>query len=1002
MKHYKKIRSAVSGYIKGNNAGENNMHSLKRKKLPAAILMAMGGLYGYSNVANAFFTIPTIDYTSADISGTALKGAMQNAEVTIQQLNRSNLTIESDNQTDSSGAVSFSVQGDAGFGINSLAKVIVRADADTTMVCDAAFCGDAKLGEQMTSGLEGLELTTIEPLSVPYASSSDGNADMTFQATALSTIATTMIETDMAEGRNVSTVALLDLAKDEYSGILKKALGIEAPTVDTFSTTLISADSYDNFVTGEECIAEEEQPVVDEEGNPVLDEEGNPTSETVCIEYTDTFVSDDVIKLSFANAAFAALGEFENMAAVLDESASRIEGALLAADQGEALSILEPLRTRMVAALEVHPVLAELGKTALDVINPELEFLESSGSTGPVREITTDDALAGATITARNRIGDAEDEFKAFDGDPNTKWLDHNDWAGAPTVEDPSWIQVQFEQPEAVNSVFITSANDADARDPENFDVLGSNDGETWVTLASFVGESFDERFERKEFRFNNGLAYTHYRLNITKNKGDDGLMQLSEIEFVGPIYISADHTDPIGTGTITARNRIGDAESEFKAFDNDPETKWLDHNDWAGPPSVEDPSWVQVEFNEAVAVDTLAITSANDADARDPENFTLLGSNDGGVTWSTLAEFVGESFDERFERKTFSVDNQLAYSTYRLNITKNKGDDSLMQLGEIELIGPTVSGERHSHVPGATYVGRNRISDSESEAQAFDLDPETKWLDHNDWAGAPTVEDPSWVQVTLPEAKAVNTLSITSANDADARDPENFYIEGSHDGETWTRLGEWVGESFDERFERKQWQFANSLAYPMYQLSITKNKGDDGLMQVGEIELIGPQYASIDHTSESGGTFSARNSIGEAEDESKAFDDDPSTKWLDHNDWAGAPSEEDPSWIQVDFPEGEIVDTLAITSANDADARDPENFQLVGSNDGGATWTVVASWVGESFDERFQRRVFEFGNGFAFTSYRLNITKNKGDDGLMQIGEIELIGPPSSEPEID
>jgi hypothetical protein len=36
----------------------------------------------------------------------------------------------------------------------------------------------------------------------------------------------------------------------------------------------------------------------------------------------------------------------------------------------------------------------------------------------------------------------------------------------------------------------------------------------------------------------------------------------------------------------------------------------------------------------------------------------------------------------------------------------------------------------------------------------------------------------------------------------------------------------------------------------------------------------------------------------------------------------------------------------------------------------------------------------FETGNGFAFSSYRINITKNKGDDTLMQIAEIELIGP--------
>jgi hypothetical protein len=164
--------------------------------------------------------------------------------------------------------------------------------------------------------------------------------------------------------------------------------------------------------------------------------------------------------------------------------------------------------------------------------------------------------------------------------------------------------------------------------------------------------------------------------------------------------------------------------------------------------------------------------------------------------------------------------------------------------------------------------------------------------------------------------------------------------------------------------------------------------------MQVAEIELIGPQYSAIDHSSDPSAVFSARNRIGDGEAESKAFDDDINTKWLDHNDWAGAPTAEDPSWVQVDFPAKKIVSSLAITSANDADGRDPENFDLQGSNDGGVTWSTIKSWVGESWDNRFERKLFEMGNGFSYTSYRLNITKNKGDDTLMQIAEIELIGP--------
>ncbi len=924
--------------------------------------------------------------TSADISGSAVKGTLSNADVLVTQMNGSTVTMAADSRTDGDGAISFTVQGEAGFGIDSMFKVVVTAQSDSNMMCDAISCAGTELGKSFSgSPLTGSTLSTLTYVEVPYANSSDSQADATFQANALTTVATSLIEKAVADGKNVSVRPLYELALAEFSTITLKAIGVFSPSSNVFQLPLISAESYENFVASQDC---ETIPSVDENGEPIVDENGDPVTEESC---TDNLVDVELIKLSLANAAFANISEFETFNAIYDETVSRTQGAL-AGDE----TVLKPIRERLFASVNAIPFLEQLGLAAEQVIDVELAFLDSVSSGGPVQEVTTTENLAGAIITARNRIGDGEAETMAFDGDVNTKWLDHNDWAGAPTVENPAWIQVQFEQAHAVNSLFITSANDADGRDPENFTLVASNDGVTWVTLADFIGESFDERFERKEFRFSNGLAYSYYRVNITKNKGDDTLMQLAEIQLVGPIHSSVDHTDPVGTGTITARNRIGDGEAETMAFDNNPETKWLDHNDWAGAPTVENPSWVQVDFPEAVAVNALAITSANDADGRDPENFTLVASNDGGTTWLELGSWIGEGFDDRFERRVFSVDNLLAFTSYRLNITKNKGDDTLMQLAEIELIGPELAGLNHGMTAGNVITARNRIGDGEAETMAFDGDVNTKWLDHNDYNGAPTVEDPSWVQVELPAAATVNKLALVSANDADARDPENFDLLGSNDGVTWVVLNSWVGESFDERFERKQFSFGNDLGFSFYRLNITKNKGDDGLMQIAEIELIGPQYSAVDHSSDPTAVITARNRIGDGEAESKAFDDDVNTKWLDHNDWAGAPTEEDPSWVQVDFTDKKIVSSIAITSANDADGRDPENFNLQGSNDGGVTWSPISSWIGESWDNRFERKLFEMGNGFAYTSYRLNITKNKGDDTLMQIAEIELIGPES------
>lgn len=944
-----------------------------------------------------------IEQTHAEVTLTATKGTLSGADISVTMINGSSLNPMAATLTDATGEGTIALETNLAFGIDGIVKVAATASEESAMICDALICGSAvQAGEITGEEISGAELSTLAFLSVPYGNPTDSDVDLTVQANALTTLATRLIEQAILDGRNVSSQQLLEIAQSEYSTIVTRALGLDTKA-NIFTTNVVSAESADNFILGEEC---EQVPVVDEDGNAVTDEDGNAVTEEQC---SDVIASEEEAQLSFLNASLSYFNLEQPDVAAEEEEGEEPAPVVLPVTQQEALDAaynnlvlaidgdtvaLEALRAPVVATLTDNDVLTAVNLTIDDMFDSQLPVFEVALSSGPVHEITTADNVASATITARNQIGDGESADKAFDGDLTTKWLDHNDWAGAPSVEDPSWIQMDFAEAQAVNTIVLTSGGDAPERDPENFDLLGSNDGGvTWITIASFVGESFDERVETKSFKFSNGLKYTSYRLNITKNKGDNTLMQITEIDFVGPIYTSVDHSDMDGI-VVTARNRIGDGEAESMAFDNDPTTKWLDHNDWAGAPSVEDPSWIQVDFPEAVAVDTLALTSGGDAPERDPENFDVLGSNDGGATWTTVAAFVGESFDDRVERKSFAVDNQLAFSTYRLSISKNKGDDSLMQITEIELIGPELAGLNHGMQDGIVITERFAISDAESGKFAFDGSSETKWLDHNEWAGAPTTDDPAWVKAVLETPAAVNTIAMISGGDAPERDPENFDLLGSNDGETWIKLASFVGESFDDRAERKQFSFTNGLTFSQYQVNITKNKGDDTLMQVAEIELIGPQYELVNHGMSEGVTIDSSGYIGDGEHHDKAFDGNPESKWLDPNDWAGAPSEEEPFWVQVDLTSEQIVTTLALTSGGDASSRDPENFNLQGSNDGGTTWTTVNSWIGETFDARTERKVFDFGNGFAYSSYRFNITKNQGDDTLMQVAEIELIGP--------
>ncbi|WP_400078617.1 PQQ-dependent sugar dehydrogenase [Winogradskyella sp. R77965] len=144
------------------------------------------------------------------------------------------------------------------------------------------------------------------------------------------------------------------------------------------------------------------------------------------------------------------------------------------------------------------------------------------------------DPVGSGTILARGEINEVENRFKAFDNKNTSsdfsKWLDNT---GTPSEVDPSYISIEFENPQFVNKLVITSANDVPGRDPEDFRILGSNDG-NFTELASWTGEEFTERYQSRDFKFANVTSYKTYRLEITKNKGDIALTQIAEIELIG------------------------------------------------------------------------------------------------------------------------------------------------------------------------------------------------------------------------------------------------------------------------------------------------------------------------------------------------------------------------------------------------------------------------------------------------------------------------------------
>ena len=154
------------------------------------------------------------------------------------------------------------------------------------------------------------------------------------------------------------------------------------------------------------------------------------------------------------------------------------------------------------------------------------------------------------------------------------------------------------------------------------------------------------------------------------------------------------------------------------------------------------------------------ALTSANDFPQRDPQDWRLLGSNDGGRTWVILDVRTNEIFTARQQRKFYQISNETPFAMYRLEIdqVRDPATATSVQLAEIELMGQ--SQDNHGPTPGFTDVisvqGDN--PPAETAANLFDGHAETKWLDWGSDAGPRS----SWIQWQYqdPAKTAVTNIS--------------------------------------------------------------------------------------------------------------------------------------------------------------------------------------------------------------------------------------------------
>lgn len=145
-------------------------------------------------------------------------------------------------------------------------------------------------------------------------------------------------------------------------------------------------------------------------------------------------------------------------------------------------------------------------------------------------------SLVPKLTSATSAIGIAISQSSAFNNDPN--WYgwkvfdggivgDNNRWSSQGAV--PQWVSVAFNESKTIDSYFIVARQNLSLGGvPTDWELQGSNDGTTWVTLDKRSNVSFASN-EKKTFNINKA-TYKSFRIYVTAVNNNLALVTITEL----------------------------------------------------------------------------------------------------------------------------------------------------------------------------------------------------------------------------------------------------------------------------------------------------------------------------------------------------------------------------------------------------------------------------------------------------------------------------------------
>jgi hypothetical protein len=140
-----------------------------------------------------------------------------------------------------------------------------------------------------------------------------------------------------------------------------------------------------------------------------------------------------------------------------------------------------------------------------------------------------------------------------------------------------------------------------------------------------------------------------------------------------------------VGTTDITDDGGVLEAQHTTGSPANEDYTRVIDNNNGTKYLTFNCAAWVRYTASNTYIPKGYSIVSANDAQDRDPKNWTLQASMD-SINWVTIHTVTNEFFSGRGQEKVYTFNNTAPYKYYQFNFTCKAG--STLQLAEMRIYG--------------------------------------------------------------------------------------------------------------------------------------------------------------------------------------------------------------------------------------------------------------------------------------------------------------------------